>query len=165
MGLLQRFWTPFFGVPQGPLGRLGAWLMTRKGRYFRAMAAELDLQPGDELLDVGCGSARFFADHAAHVSYVAGLDASEIQVAMARERLAQRMAAGTASASSPPSTPSSSCPTHPRRWRSCTASCAPVAGRSSPWATTARPASDRPPQAPKALGASGAGAMPTRSGW
>ena len=96
MGLLRRFWTPFLGLPQGPLGRLGAWLMTKKGRYFRAMAAELDLQPGDEVLDGGCGSARFFADHAAHVHYVAGLDASEIQVAMARERLAQRIAAGTA---------------------------------------------------------------------
>lgn len=96
MGLLRRFWTPFLGVPQGPLGRLGAWLMTKKDRYFRAMAAELDLQADDEMLDVGCGSARFFAEHAGHVRYVAGLDASEIQVAMARERLAERIAAGTA---------------------------------------------------------------------
>lgn len=96
MGLLRRFWTPFFGVPQGPLGRLGAWLMTKKGRYFRAMAAELDLRADDELLDVGCGSARFFDEHTGHVRYVAGLDASEIQVGMARKRLSERIAAGTA---------------------------------------------------------------------
>ena len=50
----------------------------------------------DELLDVGCGSARFFAEHAGHVRYLAGLDASEIQVAMAREHLAERIVAGTA---------------------------------------------------------------------
>ena len=49
------------------------------------MAAELHLQPDDELLDVGCGSGRLLAEHAAHVRYVAGLDISEIQVGMARE--------------------------------------------------------------------------------
>ncbi|MEX1294719.1 MAG: class I SAM-dependent methyltransferase [Candidatus Limnocylindrales bacterium] len=87
----------FFGIPRGPLGRFGAWFMQRtNGTFYRAMAAELDLQPEDELLDVGCGSARLFADHARDVRYVAGLDASDVQVAMARKRLAQRIAAGTA---------------------------------------------------------------------
>jgi ubiquinone/menaquinone biosynthesis C-methylase UbiE len=60
------------------------------------MARELDLQPDDDLLDVGCGSAAFLQRHAAHVRHVAGLDASEIPVGMARQRLADRLAAGTA---------------------------------------------------------------------
>jgi ubiquinone/menaquinone biosynthesis C-methylase UbiE len=66
------------------------------GTFYRAMAAELDLEADDELLDVGCGSARLFADHAQGVRSVAGLDASEVQVSMARRRLADRIAAGTA---------------------------------------------------------------------
>jgi len=97
MGLRRRWWMTFFGIPRGPLGRFGAWFMQRtNGTFYRAMAAELDLRPEDELLDVGCGSARLFADHARDVRYVAGLDASGVQVTMARKRLAQRIAAGTA---------------------------------------------------------------------
>ena len=97
MGLLERFWTPFFGVPRGPLGWVGARMMaSMKGKFFGSMAAELDLQPDDDLLDVGCGSAKFFSDHATDVRYVAGIDASELQLTMARERMAGRIAAGTA---------------------------------------------------------------------
>jgi ubiquinone/menaquinone biosynthesis C-methylase UbiE len=97
MGLRRSFWGSFFGVPRGLLGRLGTRLMTRVSRPFsQAMAAELELEPGDELLDVGCGSAGLLVRHAADVRYVAGLDASELQVSMARERLATRIAAGTA---------------------------------------------------------------------
>jgi SAM-dependent methyltransferase len=63
---------------------------------YAMLAAELALQPEDDLLEVGCGSAALLAEQAAHVRNVAGLDASEIQVAMARKRLADRIAAGTA---------------------------------------------------------------------
>ena len=100
MGLRRRFWTPFFGKPSGPsglIGRVGARLMASGTEsYSRAMAAELDLGPDDELLDVGCGAGGLLAEHAAHVRYVAGLDASEIQIGMARRRLADRIVAGTA---------------------------------------------------------------------
>jgi SAM-dependent methyltransferase len=97
MGLRRSFWFPFFGVPRGPLGSVGARLMPRMvGQLYPMMAAELALQPDDELLDVGCGAARLLAEHAAHVRFVAGLDASEIQVGMARKRLADRIATGTA---------------------------------------------------------------------
>jgi SAM-dependent methyltransferase len=97
MGLLRRFWTPFFAKPSGLIGQVGARLLTSmKAKFYRSMAAELDLQADDELLDVGCGSAKFFTEHAGHVRYVAGLDASEIQVEMARKRLAERIAGGTA---------------------------------------------------------------------
>lgn len=97
MGLRRSFWWAFFGKPSGPLGWVGARLMMMMlPPVYRAMAAELGLQPGDDLLDVGCGSASLLAEHASHVRYVAGLDASEIQVGMARRRLADRLAAGSA---------------------------------------------------------------------
>jgi ubiquinone/menaquinone biosynthesis C-methylase UbiE len=97
MGLRRSFDYALLGVPHGPLGWIGARLLaSMKGKYHRAMAAELDRQADDELLDVGCGSAVLLAEHAARVRYVAGIDASELQVEMARKRLAQRIAAGTA---------------------------------------------------------------------
>ena len=98
MGLRSSFWLPFFGVPRGALGSVGARLMPRMvGRpLYAMMAGELDLRPDDDLLEVGCGSARLLAEQASHVRHVAGLDASEIQVGMARQRLAERIAAGTA---------------------------------------------------------------------
>ena len=97
MGLRSRWWNAFFGVPRGPIGRLGARIMTRSSSpFYRAMAAELDLQPDDELLDVGCGSGGMLLEHASQHPFVAGIDASEIQLRMARRRLAERIAAGTA---------------------------------------------------------------------
>jgi SAM-dependent methyltransferase len=97
MGLRRSFWFPFFGVPRGPLGSVGARLLPRVARkLYVMMATELDLRPDDELLEVGCGSARLLAEHASQVRFVAGLDLSDIQVGMARERLAERITAGTA---------------------------------------------------------------------
>lgn len=96
MGLRRRFWYAFAGMPRGPLGWLGARLIAKKPRFFRAMAAELDLQPGDVLLDVGCGAGDFLAGQASHVGHVVGLDAAEIPLELARRRLADRIAAGTA---------------------------------------------------------------------
>ncbi|HEY5629414.1 MAG TPA: methyltransferase domain-containing protein [Candidatus Limnocylindrales bacterium] len=97
MGLRKSFWLPFFGVPRGVLGSVGARLMPRMvGRLYPMLAKELALRPDDDLLDIGCGSARLLAEQAAHVRHIAGLDASDIQVRMARKRLAERIAAGTA---------------------------------------------------------------------
>ena len=97
MGLREWYSYSVFGIPHGPLGWIGARMMaSMKGKYYRSMAAELDLQADDELLDVGCGSGRLLVEHAGHVRYVAGLDVSELQVGMARERLSERIAAGTA---------------------------------------------------------------------
>jgi SAM-dependent methyltransferase len=97
MGLRRSFWLPFFGVPRGPLGWVGARLLPKVARPLYAMVAgQLDLGPDDSLLEVGCGSAGLLVEHASHVRHVAGLDASEIQVDMARKRLADRIAAGTA---------------------------------------------------------------------
>ena len=97
MGLRRSFWLPFFGVPRGPLGWVGARLLPKVARPLYAMVAgQLDLQPDNSLLEVGCGSAGLLVEHASHVRHVAGLDASEIQVDMARKRLADRISAGTA---------------------------------------------------------------------
>jgi SAM-dependent methyltransferase len=60
------------------------------------MAEALDLRPDDDLLEVACGSGIFLAQEAAHVRHVAGLDLSDIQIGIARRRLADRIAAGTA---------------------------------------------------------------------
>jgi SAM-dependent methyltransferase len=97
MGLRRSFWFPFFGVPSGALGSVGARVLPRlAGPLYTMMAKELDLRPDDDLLEVGCGSARLLAEQASHVRHVAGLDASELQVGMARKRLAERLSAGTA---------------------------------------------------------------------
>jgi SAM-dependent methyltransferase len=97
MGLRRSFEYAMLGVPHGPLGWLGVRMMAaRKGSFYRALAAELGLRPDDALLDIGCGSAGLLIEQAAHVSYVAGLDASAMQIEMARRGLAERIAAGTA---------------------------------------------------------------------
>ncbi len=93
----ERFWFKSQGLPSGALGWVGAREMALEHRpAYAMMARELDLRSDDDLLDVGCGSGGLLAEHAAHVRHVAGLDASEIQVAMARRRLAERIEAGTA---------------------------------------------------------------------
>jgi SAM-dependent methyltransferase len=86
------------GVPRGPLGWISSnWTMPRlHAPIYPVMAESLDLRPDDDLLEVACGSGTFLAQEAAHVRYVAGLDLSDIQVGLARRRLADRIAAGTA---------------------------------------------------------------------
>jgi SAM-dependent methyltransferase len=92
---VARAWA---GVPSGPLG----WVSTRtvfpltSGTLYRTMAEALDLQPDDEVLDVGCGSGAFLVQHAGQVRRVAGIDLSDIQIDLARRHLADRIAAGTA---------------------------------------------------------------------
>ncbi len=97
-GLLTRAAWSWAGVPSGPLGWVSShWTMPRlHAELYRVMARELDLRPEDDLLEVACGSGAFLAGPAANVHHVAGLDRSSIQVRLARERLAERIAAGTA---------------------------------------------------------------------
>ena len=99
-------WTEWFikvaeswaGVPSGPLGWVSShWVMPRlHGPIYPLMAEALDLRPEDELLEVACGSGVFLAHHAGHVRQVAGLDLSDLQIDLARRRLAERIASGTA---------------------------------------------------------------------
>lgn len=95
-GLRARAWTAFWGVPSGPIGWLGAHLLQRSAQpQYEVMLQELDLKPEDELLDVGCGSGVLLAQASA-ARRVAGVDASELQLGMARGRLRDRIAAGRA---------------------------------------------------------------------
>lgn len=96
-GWRATFFSAFWGLPNGPIGWVGArTLPLVAGRLYGLAADELDLQPDDDLLDVGCGSAVFLRHRAAGLRYVAGIDASQIQVGLARSRLAEHIAAGAA---------------------------------------------------------------------
>lgn len=94
---LLRALKAWAGVPSGPLG----WISTRTvfllpGPMYPAIADALGLRADDEVLDVACGSGAFLAEHAGHAHHVAGIDLSDIQIALARRNLAERIAAGTA---------------------------------------------------------------------
>lgn len=85
------------GVPGVLPGRIGSWVNAYLFRPLHAVAAgALDLQPDDDLLDVACGAGYFLTESASHVGHVAGVDLSEPTVGLARRRLADRIAAGTA---------------------------------------------------------------------
>lgn len=85
------------GVPSGPLGWISTHSVLASGPgSYPAVAAALHLRPDDELLELGCGSAGFLAGQADRVSRVAGIDLSDLQVGLARRRLADRISAGTA---------------------------------------------------------------------
>ncbi len=80
-------------LPKGIGSGANSWL---NRPLYRGVAAGLDLVPDDELLDVACGEGAFLAEYAAHVGRVAGLDLSEAKIRLARQRLGERIAAGTA---------------------------------------------------------------------
>ena len=63
---------------------------------YDVVAEMLDLQPDDELLDIGCGPGAFLATKAQHVRRVVGLDPSRTMLREAERRLADRIAGGTA---------------------------------------------------------------------
>jgi ubiquinone/menaquinone biosynthesis C-methylase UbiE len=89
--------TAFAGLPRGRIGWVGTRILSVMTRPVNAALAEsLHVRPDDDLLDVGCGAGVLLADRAAAVRFVAGLDASAVQVGVARERLADRISAGTA---------------------------------------------------------------------
>jgi SAM-dependent methyltransferase len=78
-------------------GRSGSWVNSYLGRPgYRLMAEVLELGPEDDMLDVACGWGEFLVVHARTACRVAGIDWSEEKVALARERLADRIVAGTA---------------------------------------------------------------------
>lgn len=78
-------------------GRLGSRLNSlMDGPSYRAVAEALDPRPDDVLLDVACGWGEFLATYAAQARRVAGVDRAPAKVALARERLADRIANGTA---------------------------------------------------------------------
>jgi SAM-dependent methyltransferase len=84
-------------VPHGVGGWLAALTMPLAHKVFYGPAADLlNLEPGDELIEVACGSGVFLAQHARDLKRLVGLDLSGIQVRLAQRRLADMIAAGTA---------------------------------------------------------------------
>lgn len=92
---LARDWA---GVPRGPLGWVSTrWVMPRlHSAVYEVMGSAVQVRDDDELLEVACGSGVFLDQHAGQARRVAGLDLSDLQVDLARGRLASRIAAGTA---------------------------------------------------------------------
>jgi ubiquinone/menaquinone biosynthesis C-methylase UbiE len=83
--------------PHGSLGWVTAWIMPPfSDSSCGNLAGALDLQPEDDLLEIACGAGVFLEKRARHVHRIAGIDHSQIQVKMARRRLRDRIAAGTA---------------------------------------------------------------------
>ncbi|MGE5286232.1 MAG: class I SAM-dependent methyltransferase [Micromonosporaceae bacterium] len=83
--------------PTGALGWIIAWTMPVMFRSLYAKVARLlNLQPGDDVLDVACGSGAFLKRHASQVNRITGLDHSEIQISLAKRCNRDRVAAGTA---------------------------------------------------------------------
>ncbi len=84
-------------ICNGPVGWVTSKLMPIvEAGVYQAVAEAIDLQPDDELLDVGCGPGGFLAARARHVRRVVGLDASPLMLREATRRLADRLDAGTA---------------------------------------------------------------------
>jgi len=78
----------------------GGWLTSRimpiaEVGVYRTVAGLIDLQPEDELLDIGCGPGGFLAARAAHVRRVVGLDTSPLMLRASERRLGDRIAAGS----------------------------------------------------------------------
>ena len=95
-GVVASVFLAFWGRPSGPVGWVGARVLPVVAvHFYTRVLRELRLRPDDELLDVGCGAGTLLA-RATRARNVAGLDASQIQVGLARRRLADRIAAGTA---------------------------------------------------------------------
>ena len=78
-------------------GRTGSWINSYLGRPgYRLIADALEVGPEDDLLDVACGWGEFLVVHGLQARRVAGIDWSQEKVALARQRLADRIEAGTA---------------------------------------------------------------------
>lgn len=84
-------------LPRGWVGHIVAWMMPlgHKPIYTR-VSKVLDLQPEDDLLDIGCGSGHFLQKYASHVNSITGLDYSEVMVNIATKKHRKRITAGTA---------------------------------------------------------------------
>ena len=87
-------------VPQPALPRGPAGWVTSVGMalghppVYRSLGRILAPTPGDDLLEIGCGSAGLLAGPARVARHVAGIDLSQVQVNLARRRLARRIAQG-----------------------------------------------------------------------
>lgn len=91
LGLIDRL------LWDSPVGWVFAKVMPGShAGVYADVAALLALSSDDDLLDVGCGPGAFLAEHGQAARTVTGLDASNVMVHEAEQRLASRIGAGTA---------------------------------------------------------------------
>jgi cyclopropane fatty-acyl-phospholipid synthase-like methyltransferase len=86
-----------FGNPHGALGRVAGWVMGRRSsnvRRSRWAVELLELQPGDRLLEVGCGPGVAIAAAATRGTTVVGVDRSAVMIGQARRRNRRAVRAG-----------------------------------------------------------------------
>jgi ubiquinone/menaquinone biosynthesis C-methylase UbiE len=84
-------------LPRGLVGRFVGWVMPLgHSSIYKRVAPVLNLQPEDDVLDVGCGAGYFLKRYASHVNSIAALDYSEVMVKMATHKHKDRIVAGTA---------------------------------------------------------------------
>lgn len=95
--MFSRFLARQFGGPNGVIGQwlIGPWL-DRIGRPMNRLALEqLDLRPGERVLEVGFGGGDLLASLlASPVLAVTGVDRSAAMVKRARRRFREEIAAG-----------------------------------------------------------------------
>jgi SAM-dependent methyltransferase len=78
-----------FGEPRGATGHVVGWVMGhRRSNVERSRWAvgQLDLGPGDRLLEVGCGPGVAIAAAAGRGAHVVGVDRSTVVIGQARHR-------------------------------------------------------------------------------
>jgi SAM-dependent methyltransferase len=84
-------------MANGPVGRVISKVMPILEAGVYEVAAEmLDLQPDDELLDIGCGPGAFLASNAQRAPGSLAWNPSRTMLREAERRLADRISAGTA---------------------------------------------------------------------
>ena len=84
-------------LPRGLAGRITLIFMNIGHKsIYKNVVKVLQLQPEDDLLEVGCGNGYFLKKYASHVHSVTGLDLSELSVKLAVSKNKNRVAAGTA---------------------------------------------------------------------
>src|SRR5262245_64050073 len=84
--------------PSGWLGEIVARVMAfETGAANRIAAQQLAVQPGEAVLEIGCGHGRTLARIAAAPgTFLAGIDPSDVMVRLARKRLRRWIGAGRA---------------------------------------------------------------------
>lgn len=96
MGLVERFFS-HFAHPRGFLGRIAGYLMSITNRDLNEWVVSLlDLQPGDKVLEIGCGpgvAITYIIQQHPDV-IVLGIDLSPEMVREAMRRNAQAVRAG-----------------------------------------------------------------------
>jgi SAM-dependent methyltransferase len=87
--MLRRRLVSQFGNPDGLLGRLVGWSMSRRpSNVQRSLLAVdlLELQPADRVLEVGCGPGVALAAARERTKHVVAVDRSPVMVRQARRR-------------------------------------------------------------------------------